>query len=509
MSNLETGRVGKPTIEEVQNEGGARRMSDPGRVNILLVDDQPAKLMTYRAILEDLGEHLLQALNAKEAFEILLKNDIALVLLDVCMPDLDGFELAKMIRAHPRFHDTAIIFISAINISDMDNIRAYKLGAVDYVSVPVVPEILCAKVRVFVDLYRKTRALALLNQELERRVAGRTAELERAFERQSLLIQEVDHRAKNVFAIIQSIIHLAKSDSPQAFAAALLGRIAAMAHVHTQLSRTRWEGADLVQILREELALCHAAEAVRFQGPRIQLEPSAAQSFAIMIHELITNATKYGALSTHEGHVDIEWLLSPAELKFCWRESGGPPVAPPTREGFGINVINSSIKSQLGGIVQFDWHPDGLCCGICLPAGQVRLLDYSNPNEVPTPPSVGDSNSLVGRRVLLVEDEPLIGLMMTTILTDLGAEVTGPIGSVADAFIAANNQFDAAVLDINVGGQVIYPVADVLCEKGVHVVFVTGYENSGIEPRFKDTALLPKPIDPEALRIRLCEGLQP
>jgi two-component sensor histidine kinase len=507
---MEIARVGNPTIEKVQNEGGARRMSDPGRVNILLVDDQPAKLMTYRAILEDLGENLLQALNAKEAFENLLKNDIALVLLDVCMPGLDGFELARMIRAHPRFQDTAIIFISAINISDMDNIRAYDLGAVDYVSVPVVPEILCAKVRVFVDLYRKTRALARLNQELEQRVADRTADLEKAFERQSLLIREVDHRAKNVFAIIQSIIHLTKNDSPQAFAAALLGRIAAMAHVHMQLSRTRWEGADLGQMLREELALCHAAEAVRFDGPRLQLEPSAAQSFAIMIHELITNATKYGALSTHKGHVAIEWLLSPAEVKFCWRESGGPPVSPPTREGFGLNVINSSIKNQLGGIVQFDWHRDGLHCEICLPAGQVRLLDRSGPNEVvPAPPSDGDSSSLAGRRILLVEDEPLIGLMMTTILTDLGVEVTGPIGSVADAFIAANNHFDAAVLDVNVGGQVIYPVADVLCEKGVHVVFVTGYENSGIEPRFKDTALLPKPIDPEALRIRLCEGLQP
>jgi len=142
-----------------------------GKVNILLVDDQPAKLLTYGAILGDLGERLIEARSAREALEWLLREEIAIVLTDVSMPDLDGFELAKMIRDHPRYQRTSIIFCSAIHMSDLDRLKGYQCGAVDYVSVPVVPEILRAKVSVFADLYRKTQQLELLNQELEQRVA--------------------------------------------------------------------------------------------------------------------------------------------------------------------------------------------------------------------------------------------------------------------------------------------------------------------------------------------------
>src|SRR5215813_5968031 len=154
------------------------RMNQGDRVNILMVDDQPAKLLSYEVILKDLGENLIKASSAKAAFEQLLKTDIAIVLVAVCMPDLDGFQLASMIRDHPRFQKTAIIFVSAIHLTDMDQLRGYEAGAVDYVSVPVVPEVLRAKVKVFAELYRKTQQLEQLNEELERRVAERTAELE-------------------------------------------------------------------------------------------------------------------------------------------------------------------------------------------------------------------------------------------------------------------------------------------------------------------------------------------
>ena len=127
---------------------------------------------------QELGENLIKAASAREALEHLLKNDVAVVLVDVCMPELDGFELAAMIREHPRFQKTAIIFISAIHLTDVDRLRGYEMGAVDYVPVPVVPEVLRAKVRVFAELYRKTRQLEQLNAELEQRVAERTAELE-------------------------------------------------------------------------------------------------------------------------------------------------------------------------------------------------------------------------------------------------------------------------------------------------------------------------------------------
>ena len=148
------------------------------KVNVLLVDDQPAKLLANEEILRDLGENLVKASSAREALEFLLKNDAAVVLIDVCMPELDGFQLAAMIRDHPRFQRTAIIFISAIQVDDVDRLRGYEMGAVDYVPVPVVPAVLRAKVKVFAELYRKTRELERFNYELERRVAERTAELE-------------------------------------------------------------------------------------------------------------------------------------------------------------------------------------------------------------------------------------------------------------------------------------------------------------------------------------------
>src|SRR5919112_1767266 len=153
-------------------------MNDHEKVNILLVDDQPAKLLAYEVILKELGENLVIASSGREALEFLLKNEVAVILVDVGMPGLDGFELAAMIREHPRFQKTAMIFISAIQVSDIDRLRGYEMGAVDYVPVPVIPEVLRAKVRIFSELYRKTRQLERLNAELEQRVAERTAALE-------------------------------------------------------------------------------------------------------------------------------------------------------------------------------------------------------------------------------------------------------------------------------------------------------------------------------------------
>src|SRR3984885_7761431 len=148
------------------------------KVNVLLVDDQPDKLLSYDVILGELDENLVKTSSAREALQFLLKNDVAVVLVDVCMPDLDGFQLAAMIREHPRFRKTAIIFISAIHLTEVDRLRGYEMGAVDYVPVPVVPEVLRAKVRVFAELFRKTRELERLNATLERHVAERTAELQ-------------------------------------------------------------------------------------------------------------------------------------------------------------------------------------------------------------------------------------------------------------------------------------------------------------------------------------------
>ena len=149
------------------------------KVNILMVDDQPAKLLSYEVILGDLGENLIKTTSATEALEHLLKKDIAVVLTDVSMPDIDGFDLAEMIRQHPRFQKTAIIFISGVHLTDLDRVKGYRQGAVDYITVPVVPELLRAKVSIFAELHRKRRQLEVLNRQAraaccraDRRIAG-------------------------------------------------------------------------------------------------------------------------------------------------------------------------------------------------------------------------------------------------------------------------------------------------------------------------------------------------
>jgi len=167
-----------------------------------MVDDQPAKLLSYEVMLGGLGETLIKATSAKAALEVLLKNDVAVVLMDVSMPELDGFQLAAMIRQHPRFQRTAIIFVSAVHLTDLDQLKGYEHGAVDYISVPVVAELLRAKVRVFAELHRKTRQLETLNRELEQRVLERTEELARKAELLLELNMELVGKNQELDAIV-------------------------------------------------------------------------------------------------------------------------------------------------------------------------------------------------------------------------------------------------------------------------------------------------------------------
>ena len=179
-------------------------MSTSEKVNILMVDDQPSKLLSYEVMLGGLGENLIKANSAREALEILLKTEIAVVLMDVSMPELDGFQLAAMIRQHPRFQRTAIIFVSAVHLTDLDQLKGYEHGAVDYISVPVVPELLRAKVRVFAELHRKTRQLETLNRELEQRVSERTEELARKAELLLQLNAELVNKNQELDAIVHT-----------------------------------------------------------------------------------------------------------------------------------------------------------------------------------------------------------------------------------------------------------------------------------------------------------------
>ena len=189
---------------------GVASVGESDRGNILLVDDQPAKLLSYEVVLAEIGETLIKATSAHEAFERLLKNDIALILIDVCMPDLNGFELARMIREHPRFQRTGIIFVSAVLTTNLDQLRGYELGAFDYVPVPVVPEVLRAKVKVFVDLHRKTRHLERLNAELEQRVLERTGALRRFNEQ---LERRIEERTRQREKALEQLFEAQKMDT--------------------------------------------------------------------------------------------------------------------------------------------------------------------------------------------------------------------------------------------------------------------------------------------------------
>jgi two-component sensor histidine kinase/two-component SAPR family response regulator len=477
-------------------------MAKDPKVNILLVDDQPAKILSYEVILNDLGENLIKVNSGREALEHLLKTEVAVILVDVSMPDLDGFELAALIRQHPRFETTAIIFVSAVHFTDIDRLRGYAMGAVDYVPVPVIPEVLRAKVRVFVDLYRKTKQLRELNDELEHRVAERTAELEAATERQAMLAREVDHRAKNALAIVQSIVRLTRASNVEGYISALEGRIAALSRAHGLLSNSRWQGASLGKLIEEEMApyRTNSSERIRTEGPEVMLHPVSAQTLALALHELATNAVKYGSLSDGKGQVRIKWGMENGTLRLGWEEANGPPVVPPIEGGFGTKLIEASIKGQLGGSTIFEWNRTGLRCLLTMPreqeieSSQLRLPE-SFAGARQTSPMEAE------HRVLLVEDEALIGMMMVDSLTDLGYSVVGPITSLSDATAAAHRgDFASAILDINLRGELVYPVADILRDRGVPFLFVTGYSSERIDKRYSNVPVLQKPLQKQDLQ---------
>ena len=603
------------------------------KVNVLLVDDQPDKLLAYEVILGDLDENLVKTSSAREALQFLLKNDVAVVLIDVCMPELDGFQLAAMIREHPRFRKTAIIFISAIHLTDVDRLRGYEMGAVDYVPVPVVPEVLRAKVRVFAELFRKTRELERLNSTLERHVAERTAELEasntrlleseqqlrlateaaeiglwdvdnvtdtlfwpprvkamfgmspdvpvsmadfyaglhpddkeatcvayaaacdpeqralydveyrtvgkadgtirwvaakgraifdpdgkcvrvvgtaidiskrkEAEERQVLLSREVDHRARNALAVIQSIIRLTRAKTVDDYVQAIEGRIKALARAHTLLSDSRWHGADLATLVTEELAPYRVGDKITIRGPDISLQPATAQGLALALHELATNAAKHGALSSPSGKITLDWQLRGDALTLNWAENGGPGIAEPSSRSFGLKVIVASIEQQLGGTTAFDWDPKGLRCEFSIPRSELTKSRALNALR-----DGGETNGAViglkrneKPRVLLVEDEALVAMMIQETLAEFGFQVIGPVGTASEALAAARERlFDAAVLDINLGDGLVYTVAEILCKRGVPFVFVTGYDADSIDPRFSGVPVLQKPIERNMLQ---------
>ena len=341
-------------------------------------------------------------------------------------------------------------------------------------------------------------------------LSGVTADItdrKRAEERQILLAEEVDHRARNVVAVVQSIMRLTRAESIDAYISALDGRIGALSNAHRLLASSRWEGADLNRLVEEEFAPYRAGgnERVSTRGPIVLLPPATAQTIALALHELATNAAKYGALSNELGRVDLSWRTEPGKLELIWVETGGPEITPPTRRGYGSRAIVAGIERQLGGIVDFDWQAGGLRCTLTLPNDPAnesskrplrRQVDGETTKFVATSPD--------DKRVLLVEDEPLVSMMLADMLSAFGHKVDGPYSRFSDAILAAkSNNLQAGILDVNLGGEKTYAVADILTDRKIPFAFVTGYGPDSIVSAFAHAPVLQKPIEAAKLHALL------
>jgi CheY-like chemotaxis protein len=236
-------------------------------------------------------------------------------------------------------------------------------------------------------------------------------------------------------------------------------------------------------------------------GPVLVLAPSMAQALAIVLHELATNAAKYGALSQPAGLLTVGWTKQDGVMTLNWVETGLTDVKAPTSRGFGTTVIKASVQEQLRGKLTLDWRREGLRCAIEVPDEGEAVTNAERTRDV-APSRLVDRSS--GARVLLVEDEALVGLMMRAALTDAGYQVTGPFSSVSEALIAIKSaRPDCAVLDINLLDGPVYPLATALTDAGVPFVFATGYDVRSVDERFKHVTVLQKPADRASLLANL------
>jgi two-component sensor histidine kinase/CheY-like chemotaxis protein len=327
-----------------------------------------------------------------------------------------------------------------------------------------------------------------------------------AEDRQMLLAEEVDHRARNVVAVVQSIMRLTKADDIPSYMSAVDGRIRALSNAHKLLSRSRWEGADLRKLVDEELEPYRTdeAEKVSIDGPAVLLQPNTAQTLALALHELATNAAKYGALSADDGRVTLGWNVQPGRLELSWVESGAPKITAPEKRGYGTRVVTMGIESQLGGNVKFDWNRDGLRCSMTVPIDAKMVSFRKPPDDARRSEAAGVITPLTpadGNLILLVEDEPLVAMMLADMLSELGHTVDGPHSRLKDAMGSARNgDIQAGILDVNLGGESIYALAEVLSGRGIPFVFITGYSADSIDRRFAHVPVLQKPIEPQKLQ---------
>ena len=322
-----------------------------------------------------------------------------------------------------------------------------------------------------------------------------------AQESQLLLVAELNHRVKNVLAVIGSLVRQSQQgvDSIESFTANLQSRIQALSIAHDQLTRSHWQAAPLRPLIEAEAQAWTLVGDTRLalSGPPVMVAARAYQTLALVFHEMVTNAAKYGALSVPEGRLAIGWSLEP-DLTIVWRETKGPKTEVPTRRGFGTIVTEQSIPFELQGTATIDFHPDGVRARFTIPAALVSEGTSDVPAALPLQGAMVD---LTGKRLLLVEDSMMIALDAQAMLQACGADVE-LVSTIGDARRALRiGHFDAAILDVNLYTETSFPIAEELQDRAIPFVFATGYgETIAKPPRFKDVAVLSKPYAADALR---------
>ena len=338
-------------------------------------------------------------------------------------------------------------------------------------------------------------------------------------EHREVLLAELDHRVKNVLAAVQSLAAQSarKTTSTEGFLGAFAGRLKAMASAHELLTATRWRGASLAHIAAAELGGLAPGQA-RWEGPEITLKPRAANAASLALHELATNAVKYGALSTESGRIEVQWSRA-ADGGFVieWSETGGPRVAPPDRRGFGSTLLEQVTGRELGGAVEIDYRTGGLHARITGAAGVMLDKPPADallpPVEAPVAPVIGASlgqptaeASIRGLRILIVEDAVLLALELEAGLQDAGAIVAGNAAELEEGMAMLDLEIDAAVLDANLNGASVAPLAEALRARGTPFVFATGYGERGAPEGF-DAPVVRKPYNVHQIVRALAEAV--
>jgi PAS domain S-box-containing protein len=315
------------------------------------------------------------------------------------------------------------------------------------------------------------------------------------------LFAELDHRVKNVLAGVQALAYQTakRTTSLDAFLENFTGRLKALGSANELLTAARWRGAAVDHVVAAELGALAPGQ-TSWEGPELFLTPRATNALSLALHELAANAVKFGALSTDTGHVEVRWRRLAQGFELSWTESGGPTVAPPARRGFGSTLLEQVTGRELNGEASVEYRPSGVRARLTAgPAAMAQrpetLPEVAAPRIAETVVAPAGRRDLKGARVLIVEDAVLLALELETGLADAGAEVVGPAYELEEALALLERPIDAAVLDANLNGRSVMPVAEALAARRVPFVFATGYGETGGAPGGFDAPVIRKPYD--------------